>query len=66
VRCALYMAVTTAKRYPGPLRELYQRLRKEGKKHKVAMTACVRKFAIMLNAMVKHHTSWRPPCAVAS
>jgi transposase len=66
VRCALYMAVTTAKRYPGPLRELYQRLRKEGKKHKVAMTACVRKFAIMLNAMVKHRTSWRPPCAVAS
>jgi transposase len=66
VRCALYMAVTTAKRYPGPMRQLYQRLRKAGKKHKVAMTACVRKFAIMLNAMVKHHTAWRPPCDVAS
>jgi transposase len=66
VRCALYMAVTTAKRYPGPIRELYQRLRKAGKKHKVAMTACVRKFAIILNAMVKHHTPWRSPCAVVN
>jgi transposase len=66
VRWALYMAVTTAKRYPGPIRELYQRLRQAGKKHKVAMIACVRKFAIILNAMVKHHTPWRSPCAVAS
>jgi transposase len=66
VRTALYMAVTTAKRYPGPIRELYQRLRKAGKQHKVAMIACVRKLAIILNAMVKHHTPWRSSCAAAS
>jgi transposase len=66
VRTALYMAVTTAKRYPGPIRDLYERLRKAGKQHKVAMIACVRKFAIILNAMVKHHTPWRSSWAAAS
>lgn len=66
VRSVLYMAVTTAKRYPGPIRDLYQRLRQAGKKHKVAMLACVRKYAIILNAMVKHHTPWRDPSCPAT
>jgi transposase len=66
VRTALYMAVITAKRYPGPIRELYQRLRGAGKKPKVALTACMRKLVIILNAMVKHHTHWSPSCAAVS
>ena len=66
VRTALYMAVITAKRYPGPIRELYQRLRGAGKKPKVALTACMRKLVIILNAMVKHHTHWSPSCAAPS
>jgi transposase len=66
VRTALYMAVITAKRYPGPISELYQRLRGAGKKPKGALTGCMRKLVIILNAMVKHHTQWNLSCAVVS
>jgi len=62
VRCALYMAAHNAVRCPGPLREGYLRLCAAGKKRKEALTACIRKLVIMLNAMVKHQTPWRPPC----
>jgi transposase len=38
----------------------YERLRAAGKAAKVALTACMRKLLTILNAMVKHHTSWQP------
>jgi transposase len=62
VRCALYMAALGAVRGDPNLRAFYRRLREQGKQKKVALTACIRKLAIMLNAMVKHRTPWRPSC----
>jgi transposase len=62
VRCALYMATLAAVRGDPHLRAFYRRLREQGKEKKVALTACIRKLAITLNAMVKHHTPWRPSC----
>ena len=62
VRCALYMAALGAVRSDPHLRALYRRLCEQGKEKKVALTACIRKLAITLNAMVKHHTPWRPVC----
>ncbi|MGH7164650.1 MAG: IS110 family transposase, partial [Nitrospiraceae bacterium] len=35
------------------------RLCAAGKAKKVALTACMRKLLIILNAMVKHRTPWR-------
>ena len=62
VRCALYMAALSAVRRDPHLRAFYQRLREQGKAKKVALTACIRKLAITLNAMVKNRTPWRPSC----
>ena len=62
VRCVLYMAALGAVRGDPQLRAFYRRLRDQGKQKKVALTACIRKLAIMLNAMVKNRTPWRPSC----
>jgi transposase len=63
VRCALYMATLSAVRWDPGLRAFYRRLLARGKEKKVALTACIRKLAVMLNAMVKHNTPWSPSCA---
>ncbi len=63
VRCALYMATLSAVRWDPCLRAFYRRLRERGKEKKVALTACMRKLAVMLNAMVKNGTPWSPSCA---
>ena len=36
------------------IRSFYQRLREKGKKAKVAITACIRKFLIILNAILRN------------
>ena len=56
VRNVLYMAALTGSRYNPALRTFYQRLRSHGKPPKVALTACMRKLLVMLNAMLKHRT----------
>ena len=61
VRRVLYMATLTATRSNRVIREFYQRLIKAGKKPKVALTACMRKLLVILNAMIKHQTPWREP-----
>ena len=38
------------------IRAFYQRLLAAGKPKKVALTACMRKLLVILNAMLKHHT----------
>lgn len=60
VRSCLYMAVISAIRSNPKIRTFYQRLRKNGKKAKVAITACIRKFLIILNAMVRdaYQNNW--------
>ena len=60
VRGALYMSTIVASRYNPVIREFYQRLRKAGKPAKVALTACMRKLLIILNAMMRTQTSWDP------
>jgi len=60
VRAVLYMATLTATRCNPVIRAFYTRLLKAGKLKKVALTACMRKFLVILNAMVKHGTYWDP------
>lgn len=54
VRCALYMAALSAVRHDPILRCFYLRLRGTGKKALVALTAVMRKLAVLLNRMLKN------------
>lgn len=58
VRAILYMATLVATRYNPVIRSFYVRLCIAGKAKKVALTACMRKLLIILNAMVKNNTRW--------
>lgn len=62
VRSALYMAALVASRCNPVIRVFYQRLRKVGKRAKVALTACMRKLLTILNAMLKTRTAWGSEC----
>lgn len=66
VRGALYMAALVATRYNPVIRTFYQRLLAAGKAKKVALTACMHKLLIILNAMVKHGTPWQPERGLVS
>ena len=59
VRAVLYMATLAATRHNPVIKAFYQRLCAAGKAKKVALTACMRKLLVILNAMLKHRTSWR-------
>jgi transposase len=54
------MSTLIAVRYNPVLKGFYERLRAAGKAAKGALTACMRKLLTILNAMVKHQTSWHP------
>jgi transposase len=58
VRRALYMACVPALRFNPTIRAFYDRLREAGKPFKVAITACIRKLVVTLNAMVRNATPW--------
>jgi len=58
IRSVLYMSTLTAVRCNPVIRAFYLRLISAGKKHKVAMTACMRKLLTILNIMIKNQTSW--------
>jgi transposase len=60
VRAVLYMGALVAAQYNPVIRAFYQRLRTAGKPAKVALTACMRKLLIILNAMVRTGTPWSP------
>jgi transposase len=53
VRSVLYMSTLVATRYNPVIQAQYQQLLKRGKVKKVALTACMRKFLTILNAMVR-------------
>lgn len=59
VRAVLYMGTLAAVRHNPVLKVFYQRLRTAGKAPKLALTACMRKFLTILNAMLKHQTPWQ-------
>ena len=58
VRAALYMGALTASRCNPVIRGYYQRLLAAGKPKKLALTACMRKLLVILNAMLKHGSPW--------
>ena len=61
VRAALYMPAITAIQHNAVIRALYQRLLRAGKHHYVAITACMRKMLVILNAMIKSNQPWIHP-----
>lgn len=58
VRNALYMATLSAATHNPKIKEFYTRLVEKGKPKKVALTACMRKLLIILNAMVRDNKHW--------
>lgn len=60
VRNTLYMSALVASRCNPVIREFYLRLRASGKPPKVALTACMRKLIVILNAMARSGEPWNP------
>ncbi|MGH2395354.1 MAG: transposase, partial [Candidatus Limnocylindria bacterium] len=63
VRAVLYMATLVATRHNPTIRSFYDRLVAAGKAKKLALTACMRKLLVILNAMLRDGTPW---CATQS
>jgi transposase len=59
VRSVLYMSTLVATRYNPVIQTQYQHLLKRGKEKKVALTACMRKFLTILNAMMRDQQPFR-------
>lgn len=60
VRTALYMPTLVATRCNPIIKAFYESLLRQGKLKKVALTACMRKFLVILNAIVKSGLPWNP------
>jgi transposase len=60
LRACLYMAAVAAARGSNPvIAGFYKRLRLAGKPAKLALTACMRKMIVTLNAMLRTNTAWK-------
>lgn len=60
VSAILYMGTVAAVRLNPSMRTFYERLRAAGKNPKMALTACIRKFIVMLNVMRRPGNLWSP------
>lgn len=58
IRSVLYMATLTASRCNPVIKAFYERLKKAGKPHKLALTACMRRLLTILNSMIKNNQKW--------
>jgi transposase len=58
VRAVLYMGAVVAMRFNPVIKTFYQRLVERGKPKKLALTACVHKMLVILNAMVRDNLPW--------
>ena len=58
VRSTLYMAALSATRYNPVIKAFYERLLAKGKEKKVALTACMRKLLVTLNAIARDQRAW--------
>jgi transposase len=58
VRSLLYMAVLVGMRHNKQIKKFYDHLCAQGKLKKVAITACMRKLLIIMNAMIKNDQPW--------
>lgn len=61
LRSTLYMATLTATRYNPVIKAFYENLLSRGKERKVALTACMRKLLVSLNAMMRDQRVWMAP-----
>lgn len=59
VRSVLYMATLSAKKHNPLIKKFYDHLLAQGKEKKVALTACMRKLLVILNAMLRTKQPWR-------
>jgi transposase len=60
LRACLYMAAVAAARGSNPtIAGFYKRLRSAGKPAKLALTACMRKLVVTLNAVLRTNTAWK-------
>jgi transposase len=60
LRACLYMAAVAAARGSNPtIAGFYKRLRSAGKPAKLALTACIRKLVVTLNAVLRTNTAWK-------
>ena len=66
IRSVLYMSTVVAVRRNPILKEFYERLRARGKPAKQALTACMRKLLVILNAMLRRQTHWSVPTPLLS
>lgn len=64
VRNVLYMSTLVATRYNPLIKAQYQELQRRGKVKKVALTACMRKFLTILNAMKRDQVPFRQRATV--
>ena len=60
MREALHMPTLVATRFNRDLKAVYDRLTAAGKLAKVAITAVMRKFLLLANAIVKDAREWTP------
>ena len=58
VRRTLYMAALACTRHNPVIKRFYHSLLERGKEKKVALTACMRKLLVILNAMVRDQEAW--------
>jgi transposase len=63
VRCVLYMAAMSAKRFNPVIKAFAARLAQHGKPHKVIITACMRKLLVILNSIIKSGRPWNAQLA---
>jgi len=66
VRRVLYMAVVGAVRSNPVIKNFYTQPRARGKYPKSALTACMRKLLVILNAMLHNKTHWQTPALASS
>ncbi|WP_408871891.1 IS110 family RNA-guided transposase [Gluconacetobacter aggeris] len=63
LRQALYMPAIVAMRFNPDLKRVYDRLTTMGKHAKVAITAVMRKFIVLANALLRDNRLWTPKAA---
>lgn len=61
VRSTLYMAALSATKHNPTIKRFYERLLARGKEKKVALTACMRKLLVILNAILRSKRAWSAP-----
>jgi transposase len=60
IRRVLYMATLSSTRCNPVIKAFYSNLCSRGKLKKVALLACARKLLVILNAIARNHSSWKP------